>query len=160
VSSPNTPGLRRLQDRANLDQLLGAVRAEVSRMARTGMGRKPVLVKVAPDLTDPALAEVLDCCSSHAIDGIIATNTTVSRSGLEAPDAPLADHPGGLSGAPLAQRAREVVRFIVRQTDGSVPVIGVGGIMTPDDALSLVDAGASLVQIYTGLVYKGPALIR
>jgi dihydroorotate dehydrogenase len=136
VSSPNTPGLRQLQDRAALGELLDALG-----------GDKPLLVKLAPDLTDHALAEAVEVCVDRGAAGIIATNTTLT------PD-------GGLSGAPLTARAREVVGFIHRETAGHLPVIGVGGIMSPDDAARMFDAGASLVQLYTGFVYGGPALVR
>ncbi len=151
VSSPNTPGLRTLQDRDHLDALLAALRE---------VGPKPLLVKVAPDLTDAALGEVLDVCEKNEISGLIATNTTLSRAGVAPRDAAKAAETGGLSGAPLTARAREVVRFVVRETGGRLPVIGVGGVMCPDDAARLRDAGASLVQLYTGLIYGGPALVR
>jgi len=150
VSSPNTPGLRTLQDRAALDELLGALRTEA--------GTTPVLVKVAPDLTDHALGELLDVCTTRGVAGLIATNTTLSRDGLAPADAALAAQAGGLSGRPLTERAREVVTFVAKRTE--LPVIGVGGILTPDDALRLFDAGASLVQLYTGLIYSGPGLVR
>ncbi len=150
VSSPNTAGLRALQDRAALDELLGALRAEA--------GTTPVLVKVAPDLSDHALGELLEVCESRGVAGLIATNTTVSRDGLAAPDAGLAAEAGGLSGRPLTERAREVVTFVTKRTE--LPVIGVGGVLTADDALRLFDAGASLVQLYTGLVYRGPGLVK
>lgn len=151
VSSPNTPGLRSLQDRDHLDALLVALRA---------VGPKPLLVKVAPDLTDAALGEVLEVCGKNEVAGLIATNTTLSRDGVDKTDATVAAEAGGLSGAPLTARACEVVRFVTRETGGALPVIGVGGVMHPDDALRLRDAGASLVQIYTGLIYCGPALVR
>jgi dihydroorotate dehydrogenase len=150
VSSPNTPGLRALQDRTALDQLLVALRAEA--------GETPVLVKVAPDLTDPALDELLEVGTARGVAGFIATNTTLSREGLARPDAGLAAEAGGLSGRPLTERTREVVTFIAKRT--TLPVIGVGGILTPDDALRLFDAGASLVQLYTGLIYAGPGLVK
>jgi dihydroorotate dehydrogenase len=151
VSSPNTPGLRSLQDRASLSALLGALTAE-----RTGV---PLLVKVAPDLTDTALGEVLEVCSEHGAAGVIATNTTLARSGLAPSEWDRgAAETGGLSGRPLAERARDVVSFVVRES--GLPVIGVGGVVHADDALKLLDAGASLVQLYTGLVYRGPALVR
>jgi dihydroorotate dehydrogenase len=150
VSSPNTPGLRALQDRTALDELLAALRIEA--------GQTPVLVKVAPDLTDQALGELLEVCTARGVAGLIATNTTLSRDGLAGPDAGLAGEAGGLSGRPLTERAREVVTFIAKHTE--LPVVGVGGIRTPDDALRLFDAGASLVQLYTGLVYAGPGLVR
>jgi dihydroorotate dehydrogenase len=136
-----------LQDRPALAELLGALRA-----AADGT---PVLVKVAPDLTDHALGELLDVCASYGVAGVIATNTTLSRDGVSGPSAAEA---GGLSGRPLTERAREVVTFIAKRSE--LPVVGVGGIMTPDDAYRLFDAGASLVQLYTGLVYAGPALVR
>jgi dihydroorotate dehydrogenase len=150
VSSPNTPGLRSLQDSAALAALLAALRGEA--------GTTPVLVKVAPDLTDHALGELLDVCTSHGVAGLVATNTTLSRDGLAPPDAARGAEAGGLSGRPLTERAREVVAFVAKRTD--LPVIGVGGILAPDDALRLFDAGASLVQLYTGLIYSGPALVR
>jgi len=150
VSSPNTPGLRALQDRDALDELLTALVAEA--------GTTPVLVKVAPDLTDHALGELIEVCESRRVAGLIATNTTVSRDGLAVPDAGLAAEAGGLSGRPLTERAREVVTFVTKRTE--LPVIGVGGILSPDDALRLFDAGASLVQLYTGLVFEGPGLVK
>jgi dihydroorotate dehydrogenase len=151
VSSPNTPGLRSLQDRGQLDALLAALRA---------VGGKPLLVKVAPDLTDAALGEVLEVCESNGVAGLIATNTTLARDGVAPGDVATGAQAGGLSGAPLTVRAREVVRFVSRETGGRLPVIGVGGVMHPDDALRLRDAGASLVQLYTGLIYAGPTLVR
>ena len=149
VSSPNTPGLRTLQDKAHLAALLGAL-----------VGKTPVLVKIAPDLTEAAIAEVLDVCLAYGAAGIIATNTTLRRDGLAPADRPLADEAGGLSGRPLAERARKVVHFVHQETGGRLPIIGVGGILDADDAARLVDAGASLVQLYTGFVYRGPALVR
>lgn len=149
VSSPNTPGLRELQDGGLLDELLAAL-----------VGDKPILVKIAPDLTDDAIAEVLQVCTDRGAAGIIATNTTLARDGLAPADQPRAAEAGGLSGRPLAARAREVVAFVHRQTGGALPVIGVGGIMHADDAVRLRDAGASLVQLYTGFVYHGPTLVR
>lgn len=151
VSSPNTPGLRALQDRAHLDDLLAALRAEST---------KPILVKIAPDLTEQAIADLLAVCVDRGVAGVIATNTTTARSGLAPRDVLLGEQAGGLSGAPLAARARDVVAFVHRETGGALPVIGVGGILRPDDAVRLFDAGASLVQLYTGLIYRGPALVR
>jgi dihydroorotate dehydrogenase len=145
VSSPNTPGLRELQDKAHLSALLGALRAE-------NPAGRPVLVKVAPDLTDAALGELLDVCLTHGVAGLIATNTTIGRPGVDTAEA------GGLSGRPLASRALEVVRFVAKES--GLPVIGVGGITTPDDVTRMLDAGASLVQLYTGLIYHGPRLVR
>lgn len=150
VSSPNTPGLRGLQDRAALGELVGALAAEAD--------GTPLLVKIAPDLTDDAVAEVLQVCADHAIDGLIATNTTLSRDGLAQADAATGAQAGGLSGRPLRDRALEVVSFVAKESD--LPVIGVGGITAPDDATRMLDAGARLVQLYTGFVYSGPGLVR
>ena len=153
VSSPNTPGLRDLQDRTHLSELLAA-------LARENTGAKPILVKIAPDLTENAIEQALQACLDHGVAGVIATNTTLARGGLDPADLVRAGQAGGLSGAPLSARTREVVAFVHRQTGGALPVIGVGGILDPDDAVALVDAGASLVQLYTGLIYRGPALVR
>ena len=150
VSSPNTPGLRSLQDAGPLRELL----TEVVRAA----DGTPVLVKLAPDLTDPALDEALEVATAAGVAGIVATNTTLSRDGVVPAERELARaEAGGLSGAPLTRRAREVVAHVVARTD--LPVVGVGGLMTGDDARSMLDAGASLVQLYTGLVYAGPGLL-
>lgn len=156
VSSPNTPGLRSLQDGGALAALLGALTAEAGALA-VGGEPVPVFVKVAPDLTDGQLDEVLQAVDEAGVAGLIATNTTLSRDGLAAPDQPVAAEAGGLSGGPLTDRAREVVRYVTRHTD--LPVIGVGGIVAAADASSLLEAGASLVQLYTGFIYSGPALI-
>ncbi|MET7418308.1 quinone-dependent dihydroorotate dehydrogenase [Dactylosporangium sp. NPDC005555] len=145
VSSPNTPGLRELQDRAHLSALLGALQAE-------NRDRRPILVKVAPDLTDTALGELLDVCLGHGVAGLIATNTTIARPGVTTAET------GGLSGRPLAARALEVVRFVAKES--GLPVVGVGGITTRGDVTRMLDAGASLVQLYTGLIYRGPRLVR
>jgi dihydroorotate dehydrogenase len=154
VSSPNTPGLRSLQDRGHLAELLSALRAEA--------GSTPVLVKIAPDLTEFAIGEALDVCCEHGVAGVIATNTTVERPPSGPADVRARDHhhgeQGGLSGRPLARRALDVVTFVGKRSD--LPVIAVGGIMSAEDAQRMFDAGASLVQLYTGLVYRGPALVR
>ncbi|MFC7549845.1 quinone-dependent dihydroorotate dehydrogenase [Plantactinospora sp. GCM10030261] len=149
VSSPNTPGLRSLQDRAHLDALLGEL-----------VGERPILVKIAPDLTDAAIADLLEVCLDRGAAGIIATNTTLGRDGLAPADRAVAAEAGGLSGRPLAGRARDVVAFVHRETGGRLPVIGVGGLLDAGDARRMFDAGASLVQLYTGFVYRGPALVR
>jgi dihydroorotate dehydrogenase len=151
VSSPNTPGLRGLQDRTALDELLGELRGEQP---------VPLLVKIAPDLTDEALAELLEVCEAHRVAGVIATNTTTGRAGLAPADAALATETGGLSGRPLTERALEVVRFVAKETGGRLPIIGVGGILDVSDAQRMLDAGASLVQLYTGFIYRGPGLTR
>jgi dihydroorotate dehydrogenase len=149
VSSPNTPGLRTLQDKAAIADLLRAL-----------AGETPVLVKIAPDLTEPAVAELLEVCLSHGAAGLIATNTTLARDGLATADRPRATEAGGLSGRPLTAKARKVVQFVHTETAGRLPIIGVGGVMTADDASRLFDAGASLVQLYSGFIYHGPALVR
>jgi dihydroorotate dehydrogenase len=158
ISSPNTPGLRSLQDRTALTELLGELTATATDLA-AGKPRKPILVKIAPDLTESAIAELLEVCAAHGIDGLIATNTTLGRDGLAASDQPLAAEAGGLSGRPLTSRAREVVRFVSTETGGKLPIIGVGGIANADDARRMLDAGATLLQVYTGFIYEGPGLI-
>lgn len=160
VSSPNTPGLRGLQDRGPLDELLGALTEQAAVLAETGRraGRPvPVLVKIAPDLTDDAIGDVLQVCADRGISGVIATNTTLSRNGINVADAALAGQAGGLSGEPLRRRALDVVRFVAGHTD--LPVIGVGGISRPEHGLEMLDAGASLIQVYTGFIYSGPGLV-
>jgi dihydroorotate dehydrogenase len=157
VSSPNTPGLRSLQDRDALDELLSALRGYTV-AAAGATGPTPLLVKIAPDLSEPALAEVLDVCTARGVAGIIATNTTIGRDGIAACDAERAGQSGGLSGRPLLDRALEVVAFVTKES--TLPVVGVGGIASPDDAMRMLDAGATLVQLYTGFVYRGPGLVR
>ncbi|MEV6301749.1 quinone-dependent dihydroorotate dehydrogenase [Actinoplanes sp. NPDC051861] len=149
VSSPNTPGLRTLQDRDSIAALLKALSGPV-----------PVLVKIAPDLTEPAIADLLEVCLEHGAAGLIATNTTLARDGLAESDQHLAAEAGGLSGKPLTERSRQVVKFVHDQTGGRLPIIGVGGVMSADDAKRLLDAGASLVQLYSGFIYRGPDLVR
>ncbi|MGH3437164.1 MAG: quinone-dependent dihydroorotate dehydrogenase [Sciscionella sp.] len=160
VSSPNTPGLRSLQDRAALAELAGALTSEARGLAGGNGTPKPLLVKIAPDLTEHAIGELLEVCTEHGVRGIIACNTTVERDGLSAADAPIAAEAGGLSGLLLAARAREVVRFVHAETAGKLPIIGVGGITSTDDAARMLDAGASLLQLYTGFIYAGPGLVR
>jgi dihydroorotate dehydrogenase len=155
VSSPNTPGLRTLQDGQILAELLSALVKEAWRLA-AGAVPVPIFVKVAPELTETALEEVLQVCGEAGAEGLIATNTTLAHEGLST-DEPLASETGGLSGAPLTERAREVVRFLANRT--TLPIIGVGGIMSREDGQAMLDAGASLLQIYTGYVYRGPGLV-
>ncbi|OLF10768.1 quinone-dependent dihydroorotate dehydrogenase [Actinophytocola xanthii] len=159
VSSPNTPGLRGLQDRSALGELLAELRRESDSLA-SAERNPPLLVKIAPDLTLEAVDDVLEVCAEHGVAGLVATNTTLSRPGVEADEAHLAEQPGGLSGRPLRERALEVVGHVVKRTEGRLPVIGVGGILTPEDAMRMFDAGAALVQLYTGFIYRGPALVR
>jgi len=155
VSSPNTPGLRALQDKLTLADLITALVAEAWRLA-AGDLPVPIFVKVAPDLSETALEDVVQVCGDAGAEGLIATNTTLSRDGLLA-DEPSVSENGGLSGAPLTRRALEVVRFLAQRT--SLPIIGAGGIMSCDDGRAMLDAGASLLQIYTGFVYAGPSLV-
>ncbi|HEX9068065.1 MAG TPA: quinone-dependent dihydroorotate dehydrogenase [Ktedonobacterales bacterium] len=163
VSSPNTPGLRALQERERLDVLLEALVKRLAELAteRGGARPTPLLVKVAPDLDDRALADLVEVCLGRGASGLIAVNTTLRRDLLSYRIAPaLHDEAGGLSGRPLARRATEVVRFLVRESSGRLPVVGCGGIATVDDARRMLDAGASLLQIYTGFIYEGPLLAR
>lgn len=153
VSSPNTLNLRQLQGRAALTALLATVTTVRNRLTP----RRPILVKIAPDLTEREIDDVLDAITHSGVDGIIATNTTTARVGIPARYAAL---PGGLSGAPLRGQSTAIVRYIASQTGGRLPIIGVGGIMTPADALEKLDAGAHLIQLYTGLIYSGPGLVR
>jgi dihydroorotate dehydrogenase len=155
VSSPNTPGLRSLQDARALAELISALVNEAWRLA-AGALPVPIFVKLAPDLAEAALEEVVGVCTEAGAEGLIATNTTLGRDGIPA-DQPLAAEGGGLSGAPLSRRARQVVRFLADRT--TLPILGVGGIMSGDDGQAMLDAGASLLQIYTGYVYRGPALV-
>ena len=153
VSSPNTPGLRRLQDEGRLRDLLGAITAaNRSRSAQAGRKRVPLLLKIAPDLEFTQIDAVLNVVAEFALDGLIATNTTVARQGFFAG----VNEAGGLSGAPLRHRATEVIRYIVQATGGRLPVIGVGGITDAASAGEKLDAGATLVQVYTGLIFNGP----
>lgn len=187
ISSPNTPGLRSLQARDQLEALLAALQREASSVIRAASPvlrhsasemvppsvatddaaripndaarmtqPKPLLVKISPDLTDAAILEVLEVCAAHNVSGIIATNTTLSRAGLRE----TINEEGGLSGRPLFATARRIIQFISHETGGRLPIIGVGGIFSPDDARHMLDAGASLVQVYTGFIYAGPELVR
>lgn len=157
VSSPNTPDLRELQEKEPLTELLQGLQALNQQQPRP----KPILLKIAPDLNDAQLDDIVDICLSLRIDGIIATNTTISREGLETSSGHIhAIGPGGLSGQAMKQRSTEVIRYLHRQSGGQLPIIGVGGVASPEDALEKLEAGASLVQIYTGLVYEGPSLVK
>jgi dihydroorotate dehydrogenase len=162
VSSPNTPGLRALQERDRLDALLASLLARLHvRALAEGERVKPLLVKVAPDLDEAALAEVVEVCLARGASGLIAVNTTISRDGLsDGASATLRDEPGGLSGRPLHARAVAVVSTLARQTEGRLPIIGSGGIFTVDDAQRMLDAGASLLQLYTSFIYEGPGIAR
>lgn len=153
VSSPNTPNLRALQDKEPLTKLLQVLK-DLNFKKQTP---KPILLKIAPDLTNEQLLDIIDIVAETKIDGVIATNTTISRDGLQSNNK---EEIGGLSGKPLAKRATQVIRFLAEKSNKAFPIIGVGGIHTPEDALEKLEAGASLVQLYTGFVYEGPKLIK
>jgi dihydroorotate dehydrogenase len=164
VSSPNTPNLRDLQDREALDEILTALQETNQTMAQTcrpAHSAKPILVKVAPDLSVEALDEILELAKPRDITGIVATNTTILRPTTENERMKkIYEEAGGLSGRPLRQRSTEVISHIYRQTGGELPIIGVGGIFNAADAWEKITAGASLVQVYTGMVYEGPGVAK
>ncbi|MBD1902015.1 quinone-dependent dihydroorotate dehydrogenase [Trichocoleus sp. DQ-A3] len=158
VSSPNTPGLRSLQSSDQLSLILDALQQE-------NQGQKPLLVKIAPDLEWEAIASVIELAKNYQLAGIIATNTTIRRDHLKTQilsptGKPVSEEAGGISGAPLRERSTEVIRFIFTQTQGQLPIIGVGGIFTAQDAWEKIAAGASLIQVYTGWIYEGPWMVR
>jgi dihydroorotate dehydrogenase len=154
VSSPNTPNLRQLQDEARLRELLAAVTGANGQRHAAGKRRVPVLLKIAPDLTWPQIDAVLSVIFEYGLDGIIATNTTLARPGFFAS----VSEAGGLSGAPLRQRSTDIVNYISRATSGRLPIVGVGGITDAASAAEKLDAGATLVQVYTAMVFRGPFL--
>ncbi|NKB18375.1 MAG: quinone-dependent dihydroorotate dehydrogenase, partial [Pseudanabaena sp. CRU_2_10] len=158
VSSPNTPGLRDLQAVDRLKGILTVMQLE-------NANGKPLLVKIAPDLADDDIREVVILCQSHQVSGMIATNTSIDRRNLKTTILPttgksLTEEAGGISGQPLKQRSTEVIRLIYQASNGMLPIIGVGGIFNADDAWEKITAGASLIQIYTGLIYEGPFVVR
>ena len=153
VSSPNTPNLRALQEKEPLTQLLQTLQNKNIAKANP----KPILLKIAPDLTDDQLMDIIDIMAETKIAGLIATNTTLSREGLLSE---AKNEAGGLSGKPLTKRSTEVIRFLADKSNRAFPIIGVGGIHTPEDALEKLAAGASLIQLYTGFIYEGPALVK
>ncbi|PSB03340.1 quinone-dependent dihydroorotate dehydrogenase [Merismopedia glauca] len=158
VSSPNTPGLRSLQSQDQLSLIIEALLAE-------NQHKKPILVKIAPDLEWSAISKVVELAQSYKLAGIIATNTTISREGLQtkivkATGKPITEEAGGISGAPLRDRSTAVIRYIWQQSQGKIPIIGVGGVFTADDAWEKITAGASLIQVYTGWIYSGPAMVK
>lgn len=156
ISSPNTPGLRELQGGDYLGNLMGQLQATNNRLAgERGVKKRPLLVKIAPDLAWQEVDEIITAVLDHHIDGIIATNTTLSREGLTDPHK---NETGGLSGQPLTARSTEIIAYIARQTTGKLPIIGVGGIRTAAEAQAKLEAGASLLQLYTALVYEGPGV--
>jgi dihydroorotate dehydrogenase len=162
VSSPNTPGLRQLQDAAPLRELLRALRARGAALAAArGQAPKPILLKIAPDLTDPQVEEAAGIALEEGVAGLIATNTTVSRDGLRTPAAEVEGiGAGGISGTPVHRRAVEVVSLVYRTTGGRLPIVGVGGVFGAEDAWRMVRAGAGLVQVWTGFIYRGPGIAR
>ena len=157
VSSPNTAGLRHLQGREMLEGLLGAISKERENISAGRGGLVPILVKLAPDLSEEELDDALEAIVRTGMDGVIATNTTLGREGLRSKQR---EETGGLSGEPLRVRSEAVLRSVVKKLDGRLPVVSVGGIMSPEDAKARLDAGAALVQVYTGLVYSGPGLVK
>lgn len=162
VSSPNTPGLRELQDKGPLLEILNAVQEENREWAKKeGVEPKPVLLKIAPDMTNEQLNDVVAVVRESGADGIIATNTTSSRNGLKTDAAVVeAIGAGGVSGQPLKKRATEVVKYLYAAGNGEIPIVGVGGVATAEDAYDKIRAGASMVQVYTGMVYEGPSIAR
>jgi dihydroorotate dehydrogenase len=154
VSSPNTPGLRALQEKGPLMEILNTLQ---QRNNKNGISR-PILLKIAPDLTDSQLDDIVEIVQETGIAGLIATNTTISRDNLASPSQ-LKDEMGGLSGKPVTKRSTEVIAYLHKKSNGSFPIIGVGGIHSAEDALEKLEAGASLVQLYTGFIYEGPGLI-
>ena len=155
VSSPNTENLRDLQNKDNLVYLLSSIQKN-NQSRKTP---KPILLKIAPDLSNDQLLSIIDVVTKTSIDGIIATNTTIQRENLKS-SKNITTESGGLSGATLTNRSTEVIRFLYKFSNGKIPIIGVGGIMNPNDAIEKIKAGASLVQLYSGFVYSGPSLVR
>ncbi|MFC0605535.1 quinone-dependent dihydroorotate dehydrogenase [Winogradskyella pulchriflava] len=153
VSSPNTPNLRALQDKEPLTQLLKSLQVLNFQKPKS----KPILLKIAPDLTDEQLMDIIDIVSTTKIDGVISTNTTISREGLKSANK---SERGGLSGKPLTNRSTEVIRFLAEKSNKAFPIIGVGGIHSAKDAIEKLEAGADLVQLYTGFIYEGPKLVK
>ena len=158
LSSPNTPGLRKLQYGNALKSLLGALKEEQHLLAEKYGRKVPVAIKIAPDMTQEEIAEIAGELVSFELDGVIATNTTLDRD--EVAGLKYADEAGGLSGAPLSQKSTEVIQLLSDELSGKLPIIGVGGIMDAETAADKIKAGASLIQLYSGFIYKGPALIR
>lgn len=160
VSSPNTPGLRELQDKEPLTALLKELKTANAKQSKGNNGKgKPILLKIAPDLTDDQLLDIIDIVEDTKIDGVIATNTTIAREDLKS-ELIFTEEKGGLSGKPLTKRSTEVIRFLSEKSNKAFPIIGVGGIHSAEDAIEKLEAGADLIQLWTGFVYEGPALIK
>jgi dihydroorotate dehydrogenase len=153
VSSPNTPNLRELQEKKPLTDLLNSLQNQNKSKPKP----KPILLKIAPDLTNEQLLDIIDIVNTTKISGVIATNTTISRENLKSENK---SETGGLSGKPLTNRATEVIRFLAEKSNKAFPIIGVGGIHSAQDAINKLEAGACLVQLYTGFIYEGPALVK
>jgi dihydroorotate dehydrogenase len=157
ISSPNTPGLRDLQAPKELNSLLARLMAKRDELIEQGAATRPITVKLSPDIADDDIAPICDRLVAHGVDGIIVSNTTLERTGLHA--SPQSSETGGLSGAPLHERSTRLLAKVYVQTQGQVPLIGVGGINSGQTALQKIEAGASLIQLYTGLIYEGPGLV-
>ena len=153
VSSPNTPGLRELQSKEFLNDLF----IELNKLRSNEIIKKPILIKISPDLSKEKILEILEVIHTNNIDGIIATNTTIDYPNLKSKNK---NETGGLSGAPLYDKSNEVISFISKKTNGKLPIIGVGGISTPEQAVKKIEAGAHLIQLYTGIIYEGPGIVR
>ena len=153
VSSPNTPGLRELQSKEFLNDLF----IELNKLRSNETIKKPILIKISPDLSKEKILEILEVIHINNIDGIIATNTTIDYPNLKSKNK---NETGGLSGAPLYDKSNEVISFISKKTNGKLPIIGVGGISTPEQAVKKIEAGAHLIQLYTGIIYEGPGIVR
>jgi dihydroorotate dehydrogenase len=157
VSSPNTPGLRALQEKDSLRKIL----THLQQLNKNFEDQKPILLKIAPDLSPEQIDDVIDLAKEINLDGLVATNTTINREGLKTSTAEVDTiGAGGLSGKPLTQRSTDVVKYIHEKTAGNIPIIGSGGIFTRDDAKKKFDAGASLIEVWTGFIYEGPHIVR
>ena len=153
VSSPNTPGLRELQSKEFLNDLF----IDLNKLRSKEIIKKPILIKISPDLSKEKILEILEVIDTNNIDGIIATNTTIDYPNLKSKNK---NETGGLSGAPLYDKSNKVISFISKKTNGKLPIIGVGGISTPEQAVKKIEAGAHLIQLYTGIIYEGPGIVR
>lgn len=163
VSSPNTPGLRELQEKDSLRKILShlqTLRAERLKLKSENGVQKPILLKIAPDLTQSQLDDVIDLAQEIQLDGLVAANTTISRDNLSAASAEVSKENGGLSGKPLTKKSTEIVQYIHQKTNGSIPIMASGGIFTGNDAKEKFAAGASFVQVWTGFIYEGPAIAK
>ncbi len=156
VSSPNTPGLRELQDKDSLKKILSNLQG----LNAKHLNPKPILLKIAPDLTKEQLDDVIDLALEINLDGIVATNTTISRENLSSQSSVVSSQLGGLSGLPLKHRSTEVIKYISQKTNGKIPIIGSGGVFTAADANEKLQAGASLIQMWTGFIYEGPSIVK